>query len=75
MEMQLDMNGLDKPCTCEVGQQTGILAGNHCRKDETCPCGSGLKVCECCTKGKGPAAPEANAEAGAPAENETEPAA
>ncbi len=68
--MQLDMNGLDKPCTCEVGQQAGVLAGNHCRKDETCPCGSGLKVCECCTKGKGPvaetSAPETEAAEEAP---------
>ncbi len=46
--MQLDMNGLDKPCTCGSGK----LAGNCCRKDELCPCGSGLKVSVCCVKEK-----------------------
>lgn len=44
MEMQLDMNSLDKPCTCNSKK----LAGNCCKKDEKCPCGSGEKVSKCC---------------------------
>ncbi len=59
MEMQLDMNGLDKECACGSGK----LAGCCCRKDEACPCGSGLKVCECCVKEKASTPAEEDADA------------
>ena len=42
--MQMDMKGLDKPCDCGSLK----LAGNCCRENEICPCGSGGKVSKCC---------------------------
>ncbi len=44
MEVVLDMKGLDQPCKCSSKK----LAGNCCRKEEGCPCGSGEKVSKCC---------------------------
>jgi hypothetical protein len=46
MEMQLDLKGLNKECTCGSKK----LAGFCCKKEEKCPCGSEKKAKDCCFK-------------------------
>ncbi len=54
--MTLDMKGLKDLCVCNTGKP----AGNCCRANESCPCGSGEVVSKCHLKENGKEAPTAN---------------